>query len=230
MSHNKFFLMALVFLFGSALAMAMMPNPASVFCESQGYTLEIREGEGGQYGACVFPSGECEEWKYFRGECLGPGDTGLRPPSDFLSQNLSSCSGYTPVEENVCPSLWQPVCARIEKGNSAPYEIEWKTYANLCIACTSSTRSAVAAGYYMGACTSTQCDGHALGDHYPAPDGCNTCTCTDTGSACTEMYCLNDSGPQPDGHGEPGADLCQSLFILSGILAFAGFASAKKPF
>ena len=227
MASKALFLFALASLFGSAFALVSLPNPASVFCESQGYTLEIREEEAGQYGVCVFPQGECDEWKYFRGECLGPGDTGLRPPSDFLSQNLSSCSNYTPVEPNVCPSLWQPVCAKVEKGNSAPYEIEWKNFANLCIACTSSTRSAVVAGYYMGACTSPQCEGHALGESYPAPDGCNTCSCTDTGSACTEMYCLNESNPQPDGHGEPGADLCQSLFILSGALALAGFSFAK---
>ena len=171
MTRKIFLIFALASLLGAAFSLSGLPNPASVFCESQGYTLEIREGEGGQYGVCIFPQGECDEWKYFRGECLGPGDTGLRPPSDFLSQNLSSCSDYTPVEENVCPSLWQPVCAKVEKGNSAPYEIEWKNFANLCIACTTSTRSAVVVGYYMGACISPQCDGHALGERYTAPDG-----------------------------------------------------------
>jgi len=226
MKSKTFLLFAFAFLLGSASALAMLPNPASVFCESQGYTLEIREEEAGQYGVCVFPQGECDEWKYFRGECLGPGDTGLRPPSDFIAQNFSSCDQFRDAE--VCPSLWQPVCAKAEKGNSAPYEMEWANFANACVACVSSTRSAVVAGYYMGACTSPQCGGHALGEAYPSPDGCNTCSCTDTGSVCTEMYCYNDSEPQPDGHGEPGADLCQSLFILSSVLALAGFAFAKK--
>lgn len=47
-----------------------LPNPASQFCEEQGYTLEIREGAGGQIGVCVFPDGtECEEWAFYRGEC-----------------------------------------------------------------------------------------------------------------------------------------------------------------
>jgi len=49
-----------------------MANPASVFCERQGGTLEIRtdaESEG-QVGICILPYGiECEEWAYFRGEC-----------------------------------------------------------------------------------------------------------------------------------------------------------------
>jgi putative hemolysin len=46
-------------------------NPASVYCEEQGYTLEIRtDKDGGQYGVCVFPDGtECDEWAFFRGEC-----------------------------------------------------------------------------------------------------------------------------------------------------------------
>lgn len=50
---------------------AYLPNPASVYCEEQGYTLEIRTAEdGSQSGICIFPDGsECEEWTYFRGEC-----------------------------------------------------------------------------------------------------------------------------------------------------------------
>lgn len=52
-----------------------LPNPASVYCEEQGYRVEIRtDGEGNQYGVCVFPDGsECDEWAFFRGEC-GPPD------------------------------------------------------------------------------------------------------------------------------------------------------------
>jgi putative hemolysin len=50
-----------------------MANPASVFCEEQGYSLEMREEAGGTAGYCTFPDGtECEEWAFFREEC-GPG-------------------------------------------------------------------------------------------------------------------------------------------------------------
>lgn len=54
---------------------AEMANPASVYCEEQGGTLEIRTGQdGGQFGVCVFDDGsECEEWAFFRGECQ-PGE------------------------------------------------------------------------------------------------------------------------------------------------------------
>ena len=54
---------------------ANLPNPASVYCEEQGYTLELRTDENGAYGVCIFPDGsECEEWAYFNEECQ-PGDS-----------------------------------------------------------------------------------------------------------------------------------------------------------
>lgn len=40
------------------------------------------------------------------------------------------------------------------------------------------------------------CDGHRVGETYPSPDGCNTCTCTVYGSACTRRACVPD--PQED--------------------------------
>ncbi len=51
-----------------------MPNPASVYCEHDGNTLEIvTAADGSQCRLCVFPDGSsCDEWAYFRGEC-GPG-------------------------------------------------------------------------------------------------------------------------------------------------------------
>ena len=59
-----------------------MPNPASVFCEENGGTIDIREdAAGGQVGICVFPDGsECDEWQFFRGECK-PGDNKKEPKS-----------------------------------------------------------------------------------------------------------------------------------------------------
>jgi putative hemolysin len=56
-----------------------LANPASVYCEEQGYTLEARTDENGTYGVCIFPDGsECEEWAFFRGEC-GPGTGEVQP-------------------------------------------------------------------------------------------------------------------------------------------------------
>jgi putative hemolysin len=49
-----------------------MPNPASVYCEKNGYTFEIRTAaDGSQSGVCVFPDGStCDEWAYYREECV----------------------------------------------------------------------------------------------------------------------------------------------------------------
>jgi len=49
---------------------AGLANPASVFCEEQGGSVDIRTSDdGGQFGVCVFADGsEVEEWAYFRGE------------------------------------------------------------------------------------------------------------------------------------------------------------------
>jgi heat shock protein HslJ len=59
---------------------AGMPNPASVYCEEQDGTVEIRTEEGGEVGYCVFPNGsECEEWALFRGECAPEGSSSLTP-------------------------------------------------------------------------------------------------------------------------------------------------------
>lgn len=51
-----------------------LANPAAVFCEEQGGTLDMRTDEAGTSGFCIFDDGsECEEWAYFRNECA-PGD------------------------------------------------------------------------------------------------------------------------------------------------------------
>lgn len=44
-----------------------MANPASVYCEQIGGTLEIVDTAQGQVGYCILPSGEkVEEWALYR--------------------------------------------------------------------------------------------------------------------------------------------------------------------
>jgi putative hemolysin len=89
-----------------------MANPASVFCESQGGTLDIRTDPQteGQVGICVFTYGiECEEWAYFRGECPVP----------------HNCTAAEKAQQ-ACTMEYMPVC-----GNDAV------TYGNKCSACAS---------------------------------------------------------------------------------------------
>jgi len=58
---------------------AGLANPASVHCEEQGYTLEMRTDEKGTYGVCIFPDGsECEEWAFYGSEC-SPGSGKIFP-------------------------------------------------------------------------------------------------------------------------------------------------------
>lgn len=63
---------------------AEMPNPASVYCEQNGGTLELRQdAQGGVQGVCLFPDGsECEEWAYFRGECAPVSESREDHPAD----------------------------------------------------------------------------------------------------------------------------------------------------
>jgi len=71
-----------------------------------------------------------------------------------------------------------------------------------------------------GACTY---DGHsyALGDTFPKGDGCNSCTCTTSGVACTKQACADagvDADPSFCGGtgGCPAGPACGSLCCASG--------------
>ena len=71
---------------------AVMPNPASEYCSSKGYTSEIITAEdGSQSGLCVFPDGSsCDEWAYFRGECAPAGeDHGQTEATDEIQENTA---------------------------------------------------------------------------------------------------------------------------------------------
>lgn len=83
---KRIVLITLVVLMTSCTAIqtetANLPNPASVYCEQQGYDLQIRTAaDGSQSGVCAFPDGsECDEWAYFRSEC-SPASPGGSPSS-----------------------------------------------------------------------------------------------------------------------------------------------------
>jgi len=63
---------------------AGMPNPASVYCTQQGNKLEIRTAaDGSQSGICIFPDGStCDEWAYYRGECIPSAQKSPTPAAD----------------------------------------------------------------------------------------------------------------------------------------------------
>ena len=79
---------------------AGIANPASVYCEEQGGSIEIREGEAGQYGLCIFPDGSgCDEWAFFRGECKQGAK--VTPPEGVTARYINLNYGFTldPSEE-----------------------------------------------------------------------------------------------------------------------------------
>lgn len=46
-------------------------NSASVYCQREGGSLETRDFLNGEASYCIFLDGsECEEWKFFKGECI----------------------------------------------------------------------------------------------------------------------------------------------------------------
>jgi putative hemolysin len=100
---------------------ANMPNPASALCEQEGNRLELRTADdGSQMGVCAFPDGSwCEEWAYFRGECLpGMSLTPQAPagPTETADPNLASdgCKIYR--NEELGYSFHYPAEAEIETG------------------------------------------------------------------------------------------------------------------
>jgi len=68
-----------------------IPCPAAVYCGEQGYEYEIRTGEYGQYGVCIFPDGsECDEWQFYcncepNGIGCWPGDFNCHWPCEELA-------------------------------------------------------------------------------------------------------------------------------------------------
>jgi eight-cysteine-cluster-containing protein len=113
-----------------------LPNPASVYCEQHGGTLEIRtDASGGQYGVCVFPDGtECEEWAFFRGECgksscgnnlCEKGESDWCPPCTYASPPcLAPCISGTCPQDCSPSKLSFRVSDCMKNSSRAPATIE----------------------------------------------------------------------------------------------------------
>ncbi len=87
-------------------------NPASTFCIENGGTLDIKDGDDGQYGVCTISNGqECEEWAYFRGEC----------PTEPEEINLETCKSYfdgcniCTVENGIIGACTEKFCEEMEE-------------------------------------------------------------------------------------------------------------------
>lgn len=81
----------------------------------------------------------------------GSPDNSSNPNNNSVNgTQLKPCDAY--MGSQVCTMVYQPVCARVEIGTNAPYTVEWRTFGNACMACISSTRTSVVAGYAEGEC------------------------------------------------------------------------------
>ena len=120
MKHTTFFLLGVFSLLLAAcggetstpVANVSLANPASVYCEENGGTVDLRsDNEGNVSGICIFPDGsECDEWAFFRGECA-PGEA-------------ESPAAATQVENTVATPIALPTAMPIDP---AAYE-GWWTY------------------------------------------------------------------------------------------------------
>jgi putative hemolysin len=92
----------------STTPQANLPNPASVYCEQQGYNSEIRSAsDGSQSGVCIFPDGsECDEWAYFRGECA-PVSQGKPSVAETTEVATAAVSAEIPTPRPIDPAEYQ---------------------------------------------------------------------------------------------------------------------------
>jgi uncharacterized protein len=97
-----------------------MANPASVYCEEQGGILKIEDENEGQVGYCTLPDGKrCEEWAYYRGECL-----------DIQHQCTESQKNA-----EICTLEYAPVCGWFNTTIKCIRYPCAATYGNACQAC-----------------------------------------------------------------------------------------------
>jgi len=103
-----------------------MANPASVYCQEQGYQWELRTGEdGGQLGMCIFPDGsECDEWAYYRGECA-PGEQADTTSSEAISPEAILSEGNS---DSLDAISGKPVVAWTGHVSSAPEDSQFDDY------------------------------------------------------------------------------------------------------
>ena len=97
-----------------------MANPASVNCESNGWTLEIvTQSDGGQVWMCTLADGTvCEERAYMRWECW-TSDAWVSPGNP---------------EETACTMEYAPVCASVAiQCIKAPCNPVQQTFSNRCV-------------------------------------------------------------------------------------------------
>jgi len=100
-----------------------LANPASVYCEDQGGTLEIVDTPEGQVGMCHFANGQvCEEWALFRSNATNCTDADGSPARTYCKPEQRGAE--------ICTMEYRPVCGWTAGGEKV------QTYSNPCMACS----------------------------------------------------------------------------------------------
>lgn len=110
----------------TAVPLASVPNPASVYCVQNGNQLEIvTADDGSQSGVCIFPDGStCDEWAYYRDEC-GPGAQASPAPviaveatieADSGSPGENASGGYMPPGSSEAITDWWGIIKSTPRG------------------------------------------------------------------------------------------------------------------
>lgn len=102
-----------------------MANPASVYCEDQGGTLEIVDTPEGQVGMCHFADQTCEEWALFRSNATNCTDADGTPAKTYCKPEQRGAE--------ICTMEYRPVCGWSAECESPPCTLQ--TYPNPCAAC-----------------------------------------------------------------------------------------------
>jgi len=106
-----------------------MANPASVYCEQQGGTLEIQDTPDGQVGMCHFENGQvCEEWALFRSSGTNCTDV------DGASARTYCQPGQRNAE--LCTMEYRQVCGWFDQTIQCFAYPCAQTYSNPCGACS----------------------------------------------------------------------------------------------
>lgn len=99
-----------------------LANPASVYCEEQGYRLEMRaDPDGGTYGVCIFLDGsECEEWAFYRGDCQPPpaAEVPVQPTEDVPPTEPPAEEQPTEVPAPTPTDIVVQTPEQVDEGNS----------------------------------------------------------------------------------------------------------------
>ena len=152
-----------------------IPETLSKFCYRQYDTLE---GNVSSFAKCsaseyFIMRRTSEEFAFFAADGTDVRECGpSAPPNDpECKQMTEDCQSLMPATcdemegdrfvhcppaysaSNHCPTLSEPVCAKIMVGLSAPLRSpEWRTFSNGCLACNENSPNEAAEGYWRGAC------------------------------------------------------------------------------